>query len=92
MSDLLYQGVAGNGYSVLHHQLDEKGVLEGLISVGVTGIIRDKDTGEVVAVETILGRSPAELPIMGPDGEVTLGKMLFPSADEYGEWFRRNTH
>lgn len=89
---VLHQNVSGGGYSVLHHILDAKGCLEGLIAIWVTAILRDSATGAIVSIETMLGREPAGRPIVGPDGEVTHEGKVFPGVNAYAAWFNSNVN
>lgn len=78
------------GWSVLHHLRDEKGILDGVISVGLFGFWMDPVTGVVYFFQTARGREPGIQALLGPDGEVTLNGAIWPSVDAYGEWAKTN--
>lgn len=74
-----------DGYAVLDHIVDPKGRLEGLIAVSVVGFILSKE-GRVVFLQTARGLEPNVVPLLGPCGEVTMGRDVWASADDYGHW------
>jgi hypothetical protein len=88
---LTYLAVPGSGHSVLRHEMNEKGKLTGVVSVGIIGFLIDSD-GDVLALQTATGREAATSAVMGPDGEVTREGMLFCSVEDYCEWFIDNCH
>lgn len=89
-SSVTLRWVPMDGHSLLYHAVDEKGVLQGLTSVGIVGGLLDDETGHFHYYQTARGRTPALCPVMGPDGEVTMDGRVWPSADAYGEWAREN--
>lgn len=77
------------GYAVLDHVVDSKGKLDSLIAVSVVGFYLDPE-GRVALVQTARGREPNAAPLLGPCGEVTMGRSVWPGVDDYGRWAEKN--
>jgi hypothetical protein len=77
-----------DGWAVLRHQF-KGGKFDGVVAVAVMGFLYVPGDPNPKGVVTVLGAETAAQPLMGPYGEVTNDGSVFPSVDEYCEWFEQ---